>query len=63
MTDDGLGWGILATGSIAGSFTEDLQAAGRRVAAVGSRTTERAEAFAAEHGIATAHGSWAALAA
>lgn len=63
MTDDGLGWGILATGSIAESFTEDLRAAGRRVVAVGSRTAERAEAFAARHGIANAHGSWAALAA
>jgi predicted dehydrogenase len=57
------GWGILATGGIARDFTVDLQAAGLRVAAVGSRTTERAEAFAREHGIPHAHGSWAALAA
>ena len=63
MTDDGLGWGILATGWIAETFTKDLQDAGLRVAAVGSRTAERAEAFAAEHGIPNAHGSWAALAA
>jgi predicted dehydrogenase len=33
------------------------------VAAVGSRTTERAQAFADEHGIPHAHGSWEALAA
>jgi len=63
MTDEGLGWGILATGWIAQTFTEDLQDAGLRVAAVGSRTADRAEAFAAEHGIPHAHGSWAELAA
>jgi len=63
MTDEGLGWGILATGWIAQTFTKDLQDAGLRVAAVGSRTAERAEAFAAEHGIPHAHGSWAELAA
>ncbi len=63
MTDDGLGWGILATGWIAQVFTQDLQDAGLRVTAVGSRTAERAEAFAAEHGIPHAHGSWAELAA
>jgi predicted dehydrogenase len=53
-----LGWGILATGGIARGFTNDLNAAGLRVAAVGSRTQERADAFAAEHGIPHAHGSW-----
>lgn len=63
MTDDGLGWGILATGWIAQSFTKDLQDAGLRIAAVGSRTAERAQAFAAEHGIPNAHGSWEELAA
>src|SRR5579875_1517137 len=63
MADDGLGWGILATGSIAADFTRDLQRAGLRVAAVGSRTLDRARAFAAEHGIPNAHGSWADLAA
>ena len=61
MSDDRPGWGILATGGIAGTFTEDLRTAGRRVVAVGSRTAARAEAFAAAHGIARAHGSWAAL--
>ncbi|HEY8319631.1 MAG TPA: Gfo/Idh/MocA family oxidoreductase [Amnibacterium sp.] len=63
MTDEGLGWGILATGWIAQVFTKDLQDAGLRVTAVGSRTAERAETFAAEHGIPHAHGSWAELAA
>ncbi|MDH2443197.1 Gfo/Idh/MocA family oxidoreductase [Amnibacterium sp. CER49] len=62
MTDrDGLGWGILATGHIAGDFTRDLHDAGLRVAAVGSRTTERARSFAAEHDVPNAHGTWEAL--
>lgn len=61
MTTSSLGWGILATGTVAGSFTADLQAAGLRVAAVGSRTIDRAQAFAAEHGIPAAHGSWQEL--
>jgi predicted dehydrogenase len=56
-----IGWGILATGWIASTFTKDLQAAGLRVAAVGSRTQERADAFASELGIPHAHGSWEAL--
>lgn len=63
MTDDRPGWGILATGGIAATFTAELQDAGLRVAAVGSRRQERARAFADEHGIPSAHGSWAALAA
>jgi predicted dehydrogenase len=53
----GLGWGILATGYIAEIFTRDLRDAGLRVAAVASRSEERARAFAAEHGIPNAHGS------
>jgi predicted dehydrogenase len=56
-----LGWGILATGGIAGNFTEDLQEAGLRVAAVGSRTQDRADAFSQRYGIPHAHGSWEAL--
>lgn len=63
MSDTRPGWGILSTGGIAAGFTRDLQLAGLRVAAVGSRTTERAEAFAREHGIPHAHGTWAGLAA
>ena len=61
MTTSSLGWGILATGSVAAWFTDDLRAAGLRVAAVGSRTLDRAQAFATEHGVDTAHGSWQAL--
>jgi predicted dehydrogenase len=56
-------WGILATGGIANSFAEDLALLpDARIAAVGSRTQEAADAFAARHRIARAHGSWSALA-
>lgn len=59
----GLRWGILATGGIARSFTRDLLDAGHVVAAVGSRAPGAAQAFAAEFGIPTAHGSYDSLAA
>ena len=62
MSDSRPGWGILATGGIAADFTNDLKVAGLRVAAVGSRTAERAEAFAQQHDVPHAHGSWQALA-
>ena len=57
-------WGILGTGSIAAQFTEGLNAAeGHVAAAVGSRTQASADGFAARHGIAQAHASYAGLAA
>ena len=56
-----LRWGILATGGIARSFTKDLQLTGRVVTAVGSRSLDKARAYAAEFGIAHAHGSYEAL--
>ena len=57
-------WGILGTGSIAATFAADLKLVeGAVLAAVGSRTAEAAAAFAARHGFARAHGSWAGLAA
>ncbi|GIH74688.1 Gfo/Idh/MocA family protein [Planobispora longispora] len=57
-------WGILATGGIAATFTEDLKLLpGAEVAAVGSRSAESAAAFADRYGIPRAHGSWAELAA
>ncbi|MEH0935980.1 Gfo/Idh/MocA family protein [Micromonospora psammae] len=57
-------WGILATGHIAGRFAEDLRLVpGAELAAVGSRTPEAAERFAARHGAGRAYGSWAELAA
>jgi len=57
-----LRWGILAAGNIARRFTSDLQLSGRVVSAIGSRSPERAAAFAAELGLERAHGSYAALA-
>ncbi|MFI6508347.1 Gfo/Idh/MocA family protein [Streptosporangium sp. NPDC050855] len=57
-------WGILATGGIAATFTEDLKLLpDAEVTAVGSRSVESARAFADRHGIPRAHGSWAELAA
>ncbi len=54
-------WGILATGRIAQLFTEDLLLAGRKVAAVGSRSPQNAERFAAQCGIAKAYGGYEEL--
>ncbi|MGB2571962.1 Gfo/Idh/MocA family protein [Micromonospora citrea] len=57
-------WGILATGHIAGRFAEDLRLVpGAELVAVGSRTPESAERFAARHGAARWYGSWTELAA
>ena len=58
-----LRWGILGTGGIAEEQTRDLQANGFTVSAVGSRSQEGADAFAAKFGIPTAHASYEALAA
>lgn len=58
---DTIGWGILATGRIARDFARDLhRVPGARIAAVGSRSAESAQAFAAEHGgpDCRAHGSY-----
>lgn len=57
-----LRWGILGTGGIARLFTSDLRTAGLTVTAVGSRTQEAADAFAADFGIPRAHGSYEELA-
>src|SRR5215217_613204 len=56
-----LRWGILATGGIAHAFTNDLKLNGFTVQAVGSRSQESADAFAAEFGIPSAHPSYEAL--
>ncbi len=56
-----LRWGILATGWIADLFVKDLQLSGRQVVAVGSRSKEGAQAFAARFGIPRAHGGYKAL--
>ena len=57
----GLRWGILATGGIAGAFAADLRAAGLDLVAVGSRSQESADAFAARFDVAHAHPSYEAL--
>ncbi|MFB9309154.1 putative dehydrogenase [Agromyces hippuratus] len=56
-----LRWGILATGGIAHAFANDLKLNGFTVQAVGSRSQESADAFAAEFGIPNAHASYEAL--
>lgn len=57
-------WGILATGTIAAKFTEDLRLLpDAEVVAVGSRTAAAAAAFARRYDIPHAYGSWAELAA
>lgn len=56
-----LRWGILGPGGIARAQTRDLLANGFTVTAVGSRSLATAEAFAAEFGIPSAHGSYADL--
>lgn len=58
-----LRWGILATGWIADLFVQDLLDNDMEVTAVGSRSIEKAVAFAAKHGIPRSHGSYEALAA
>lgn len=74
MTDDDVRWGIAGPGRIAGAVALDLPLVpGARLAAVGSRSQERAAAFAATHGAGArrgasrvgqevrAHGSYRAL--
>lgn len=57
-------WGILGTGGIARTFTEDLLLLDHHVvAAVGSRAADTAGLFAGQYGIERAHGSYADLAA
>jgi predicted dehydrogenase len=55
-------WGILATGKIATAFARDLALLEEcEIAAVGARRQESADAFAAEHGAARAHGDYRSL--
>jgi predicted dehydrogenase len=57
-----LRWGVLGPGEIANDFTATLHAnSDQRVVAVGSRSAERAEAFARSHGVDRAHDSYEAL--
>ena len=57
-----LRWGVLAPGDIARDFTSTMHAnTDQRVVAVGSRSLDRARAFAERHGVDRAHGSYADL--
>ncbi len=63
-TDRPVRWGILAPGGIAARFAADLRLIpdDATIVAVASRDAARAEAFAADHGIARAYGGYDALA-
>ncbi|MCU1529066.1 MAG: oxidoreductase, partial [Frondihabitans sp.] len=57
-----LRWGILAPGVIANDFVDSLlRHTDQRVVAVGSRSAERAAAFAAKHGAERSYGSYEQL--
>ena len=57
-------WGIIGLGSIARKFAEGLKSVpGAELAAVGSRSQEKADKFGDEFGAARRHGSYEALAA
>ena len=57
-----LNWGVLAAGKIAGRFAKGLNATEEATAlAVGSRSLEKAQAFAKEHDIPKAYGSYEEL--
>ncbi len=57
-----LRWGIVSTGRIAGVFARALKASRTgTLAAVAGRTQASADAFGAEHGVATCYGSYQAL--
>jgi predicted dehydrogenase len=57
-----LRWGIMGPGGIARQFTAALQKyTSQEVVAVGSRNQARADEFAAQWSVNTAHGSYAAL--
>ena len=53
-----LNWGILGLGSIATSFAASFCVEDAQIYAAGSRTLEKAEQFAKEHGIEKAYGSY-----
>jgi predicted dehydrogenase len=62
MNDHRLAWGILGTGNIARQFATGVNASGRgRLAAVASRTSDKAQAFGQVHHIPRAYGSYQQL--
>ena len=59
---DKIRWGLLATGAIAKAFARGVKASETgTLAAVGSRSLAKAQAFGAEFGAARCHGSYEAL--
>lgn len=55
-------WGVLATGKIATAFAQNLALLPQcEIAAVAARRQESADAFAAQHGAASAYGDYRAL--
>lgn len=64
ITSDTIHWGILGPGSISHQFATGLQSAsGAKLLAVGSRSQEKADAFADKFGAPKRHASYEALAA
>lgn len=64
MAEQGVRWGILATGGIAAAFAADLvDLPDAEIVAVASRRRESAEAFGERFGARRAYGDWASLAA
>lgn len=62
MTAPPLRWGVLAPGKIAGAFADAVHRnTCQRVVAVGSRSSDRAKVFAAQHGAERAFGSYEQL--
>ena len=54
-----LRWGLLAAGNIANAFAEGVKhSRSGTLAAVGSRSLDKAKAFADKHAVAAAHGSY-----
>jgi predicted dehydrogenase len=64
MTEQKVRWGIVGPGGIAAQFAHDLPLVpGAELAAVASRSADKAAAFAERHGFARSYGSYAELAA
>jgi predicted dehydrogenase/aryl-alcohol dehydrogenase-like predicted oxidoreductase len=62
MSSSTVNWGILGAGAIARAFANGVkQSKHAKLVAIGSRTQSKADAFAKEFAIPTAHGSYEAL--
>jgi len=62
MSEQPVAWGIIGAGAIAKAFVHGVsETETAQVVAVASRTLDKAEAFAKEHGLAAAHGGYEAI--